>query len=128
MNIQTEKQLILATVSDFAAALSSASTARIPSFFTDDAVFMPNAFRSFSASDLKKQTGRFFANNAFQIDFVVDTVDVEGSFAFVVAQATASTTPNGAGIIVNKRTRDFFVLRKTGEEWKICRYIFNNAN
>jgi ketosteroid isomerase-like protein len=128
MSIPDEKQIIGDTLNSFGEALNSANIKKIPLYFAADGIFMPEATRSFSGKELRHTTGNFFAKNAFSITFSIEELEVDGVYAFVHARANTVTTIRATGIVYEKMTRDFFVLRKEGVDWKIYRYMFNHLN
>ena len=129
MNIQEEKQTVERFITAYAEALNTANTHLISSFYAKDSLFMPNKMKTLSGHELRRTTtGSFFKKVSFHIDYSVKDIAVDDRFAFVQALAIATTTDLLTGEQSAKTSRDFFVLRKDEEEWKIYRYMFNNVN
>ena len=130
MNIQEEKQTVERFITAYAEALNTANTHLIPSFYyAKDSLFMPNKMKTLSGHDLRTATtGSFFKKVSFHIDYSVKDIAVDDRFAFVQALAIATTKDLLTGEQSAKTSRDFFVLRKDEEEWKIYRYMFNNVD
>lgn len=125
--MDTEKIAIEKLLIDYAETLNSANTALIPAFYTEDGLFMPDGFKEWSPKDLSKNSKSFFKKNRFQIGFDLPQTILDGEFAFVHTMAKTTTTDLGINKEVSLTSRDFFVLRKGEDGWKIYRYIFNNV-
>jgi uncharacterized protein (TIGR02246 family) len=126
MSTQLEMLAPEQLLAQYARALNSADTAALPSFYTPDGVYMPDGVQTVPASALAARGAAFFAKAGFDIDFAVESVAVDGTYAFV--QATAHTrTTKGATQPQVRRSRDFFVLRQQEQGWKIFCYIFNRV-
>lgn len=121
-NIQVEN-----LVKEYAAALNAGNTGLIPTFYTEDGVFMPENTRSLIKSDLLNKSKGFFQKCRFQISYSIQEVVVKGENAFVQAIAQTDTVNPQSNQKISKTSQDFFVLRKEQNDWKIFRYIFNNV-
>ena len=119
-----DAQLLLA---HYAEALNSANTSLLPALYTADGVFMPDGRASLPASVLPGKGASFFAKTRFHITYAVEEVTVRGEYAFVQATARAATTDLATGQEATRTSRDFFVLRQEGQDWKIYRYLFNSV-
>lgn len=51
-----------------------------------------------------------------------------GNFAFVLTLSRGEATVLAEGITLPEEKRELFVLKKTGDEWKIARYMFNKMS
>jgi len=126
MNTNNEEQKLTRFIDSFAGVLNAADVASIPSFFSEDGKFMPNGVKTITGLDtLVKSAKNNLAKIAFQIQFTVEEIQIDGHFAFITAKANTSQLEAGSELLVNKTTRDFFVLKKESVDWKIYRYIFN---
>ncbi|MBC6605374.1 DUF4440 domain-containing protein [Hymenobacter sp. BT188] len=126
MSTQLEALAAEQLLAQYAQALNSADTTALSSFYTPDGVCMPNGVQTIPASALSARGAAFFAKAGFDIDFAVESVAVDGSYAFVQATAHTRTTKGNAHPQV-RRSRDFFVLRQQEQGWKIFCYIFNSV-
>ncbi|TXK36948.1 nuclear transport factor 2 family protein [Pontibacter qinzhouensis] len=126
MKTQTEQAAVEKLLSQYAQALNTADAPSIPSFYTEDGQFMPHGFRVLSTGELVKRSNNYFKKVRFQIDYYVQNTIVDGGYAFVQATAKTITTDFATNREAQQTSRDFFVLRKEQEEWKIFRYTFNN--
>ncbi len=128
MNTNNEEQKLTRFLDSFAGALNAADVASIPSFYSEDGKFMPDGVKTISRLDkLAKSAENNLSKIAFQIQFIIEDIQIDGHFAFITAKANTSQREARSELPVNKTTRDFFVLKKHGADWKIYRYIFNNV-
>lgn len=127
MGNNAEKE-IAGVLHEYAFSLNSAQCDSIAEFYTEDGQLMPEGHKTFSKADfLKNRSGNFLKRTDFKIEYTVEETIVDGNYAFVTAVARTSTI-NSTGNILNKTSRDFFVLRKSDENWKVYRYIFNKIS
>lgn len=110
---------------DYSRALIDGNAASLASLYCGDAEFMPDGFPTIrGAQQIKKSAEAFFQNRALKAEFSLNNVVVERNFAFVDSTATIETYRDQEKSFTTK-TRDFFVLERRVEDWKIFRYIFN---
>jgi ketosteroid isomerase-like protein len=126
MSTINEKQAAVQLLYGYAAVLNRANLASISSFYAFDGLFMPDGFKTLTKKDLDAAGGKFLQNKTFQIEYNIQSVTVGNEFAFIDATARTTTVPNGRDEIF-QNSRDFFVLRKDGTDWKIYRYLFNKV-
>jgi ketosteroid isomerase-like protein len=128
MNIQEEKQAVEQFINAYAEVLNKGDKEQIPTFYEIDGLFMPNQMKTISGIELQKnKSDNFFKKVNFHIDYTVNDIVVDGRFAFVQALAKTTTTDIATNEQSIKTSRDFFVLHRASEEWKIYRYMFNNV-
>lgn len=123
-----EKEAISIVLGNFAQALNNGEINAVANFFDHDAIFIPDGMKkSIAANELRKTDTGYLKRVNFRIGFTIKDITVENQFAFV--EAFAATTQNRISDLkpVEKRSIDFFVLKKLNENWKIYRYIFNNV-
>jgi ketosteroid isomerase-like protein len=123
-----EKEAISTLLGNFAQVLNNRETAAIANFFDQDAVFIPDGMKKIITGNQLGKTGNGYLKRAdFKIGYTIKDITIENQFAFV--EAFAATTQNRISDLkpVEKRSIDFFVLKKLNENWKIYRYIFNNV-
>lgn len=117
---------ILNILNEYAFSLNSAQYNSIAAFYTEDGQFMPEGFKTISRGDfLKNRSGNFLKSTDFKIDYTIENTFVNNNYAFVSAVASTSTRDFSTGEISVKTSRDFFVLRRDDDNWKIYRYMFN---
>jgi ketosteroid isomerase-like protein len=127
MSHQNETKAINQTLHSFASALNSADTASLASLFTEESEFMPDGYATIEYPGLLNKRGKkYLVTTAFQIQFTVLDIEVNGAFAFLTAKAETLQNDKDKDTRLSKTSRDFFVFKKNAASWKIHRYIFNN--
>jgi ketosteroid isomerase-like protein len=127
MNDQDHTQAIRNTLTDYAKTLSAADKAAIPGFYTNDGKFMPEGYKTLNSVDLLKTNTGFLKNYNFKIEYSIQDITIDKQLAFVLADAKTSQKDPETGMVFVTKSRDFFVLKKIDEKWKIYRYLFNNV-
>ena len=114
-------------LAQYAEALNLASPALLAALYTADGVFMPDGLAPLPAGALPGQGAHFFAHSRLRISYAAAEVTVAGNYAFVQATARTATTNLATGQETARTSRDFFVLRQEGQDWKIFRYVVNSV-
>jgi len=127
MNDQEHTLAIRNTLTDYAKTLNTADNAAIPGFYTTDGKFMPEGYKTVKSFDLLKTNAGFLHDYNFKIEYSFQDITIDNQLAFVLADAKTSQKDPVTGIVFDKLSRDFFVLKKIDEHWKIYRYLFNNV-
>ncbi|WP_375435012.1 YybH family protein [uncultured Hymenobacter sp.] len=127
MQAHSQTQAAQQLLAQYAEALNAANTSLLPALYTADGVFMADGVASLPAGALPGKGARFFATSRLHIRYAVEEVSVGGEYAFVQASARTATTNLATGQEVTRTSRDFFVLRQEGQDWKIYRYLFNSV-
>jgi ketosteroid isomerase-like protein len=127
MNDQEHTLAIRNTLTDYAKTLNTADNAAIPGFYTTDGKFMPEGYKTVKSFDLLKLNPHYLSDSNFTIDYSIEDITIDNQLAFVIADAKTSQKDPVTGIILARQSRDFFVLKKIDEQWKIYRYLFNNV-
>ncbi|RYE03599.1 MAG: hypothetical protein EOP44_06310 [Sphingobacteriaceae bacterium] len=125
MSTINEQQAAGQLLSGYAEVLNTANTALIPSFYTHDGAFMPNGYRTLTKEDLENAAGKYLKNANFKISYAIQSVTIKQEYAFIDATAQTTAVSLNENNEVSQISRDFFVLRKEGSDWKIFRYLFN---
>lgn len=127
INSQDPIQELRKAVENFATVLNAGESDLLPGLFTEEGKFMPEGLQTLNASLLQASSKHFLSKNSFQIAFHIEDINLEDTFASVIATAKTSEKMSGADSTVEKNSRDFFVFKKVNDAWKIHRYIFNNV-
>jgi ketosteroid isomerase-like protein len=77
---------------------------------------------------IKKVSEKYFGNSSLNIAFELQNVEVDGDYAFVRARSRSIAQKATTGEKRTSMGQDFFVLHKERQQWKVCKYIFNNQN
>lgn len=123
MNAQNQKSLVEQLIYAYQKAVNDKDAAAISAFYTSDGSLMAEGFKSIAQA---KASERYFLKADVNINFSIKEVTVEGSYAFVEAQAKTKIKDLKSNEELNKNTRDLFILKNTEGDWKIYRYIFNS--
>lgn len=124
--MEKDKLAIEKLLNDYSKALIDGDAAAIASLYCNNAEFMPDGFATIrGAQQIQRSAERFFQTQTLKAEFLLKNLVVERDFAFAESIATV-TTENNQGQSIAIKTRDFFVVRREAEDWKILRYIFNN--
>ena len=62
------------------------------------------------------------------IAFSIDEIVQSGDFAFARTVSRGEVTVLAEGVTLPEENRELFVLKKTGDDWKIARYMFNKMS
>jgi uncharacterized protein (TIGR02246 family) len=123
--MEKDKLAVEKLLNGYSKALIDGDAASLASLYCNDAEFMPDGFATIrSAKQIRSSAERFFQTQTLKAEFLLKDLVVEGDFAFIKSIATV-TTENTQGQSIAVKTRDFFVVRREAEDWKIFRYIFN---
>jgi ketosteroid isomerase-like protein len=125
MSTQKETQAVAAMINAYAETLNSRNARAIGGYYTSNGAILPNGHKTIQKQKLDLATGEFLRNTSFKIEYNIEDVTISGEYAFVESLATTSNSSSG-NQVVNKTSRDLFILRKDQGGWKIYRYIFND--
>ncbi|AZA55225.1 YybH family protein [Chryseobacterium sp. G0201] len=121
------ENVIKESIQNFESALNSGNIDSVLSFYSEDAIFMPDGFRSLKRGEIGRSNSNFLTEKDFKIKFDNLKIDVNDNYGFVEAVANTSSIDLKDTSRVQKTSRDFFVLRQEENQWKIFSYIFNNV-
>jgi ketosteroid isomerase-like protein len=128
MSYQEEKELISNVLGRYAQVLNAAEAASIPEFYSEDGLFIPDSMnRVYKKSDLKALGDPFLKKSGFKIEYNIQNISIDESYAFVETLATTSGREPSQEYGVAKSSIDLFILKRIEDSWKIYRYIFNNV-
>lgn len=108
----------------YAHALTTTDAAALPTFYTADGLFLPAGSKPLPARTLPASATVFFSKGRFHLRYSAPQVTVDGNYAFVQATAHTTTTALTSGRAEHRTSRDFFVLRREAQAWRIFRYLF----
>jgi ketosteroid isomerase-like protein len=126
MSAQNETKAITTLINDYAEVLNSGDVKAVGNFYANNGAILPDGFNTVTKKKLDDASGEFLSKNKFKIEYKIENVTVTGKYAFVESLATTSINASG-GSLVNKISRDIFILQKDQNAWKIYRYIFNGT-
>lgn len=110
----------------YSKALNSADTDLLANVYSNKGIFMPLGFHNLSGKEeIKRSAVRFFKHRQMNISFAIQDITFDGIYAFVQATSSNTVQHHPTGSVTNNSAKDFFVLRKEMQEWKVYRYMFN---
>jgi ketosteroid isomerase-like protein len=121
------KNIIQEKILNFEAALNLGNIEDVLSFYSDEAIFMPDGYKTLKKSQIGKSGLEFLIESDFKIRFENMKIAIDETYAFVEAIAKTSQNDKESSSKLEKTSRDFFVFRKEEGDWKIFRYIFNKV-
>jgi uncharacterized protein (TIGR02246 family) len=124
--MQSKKKEVERILTAYSDALNASDITSLASLYTESAVFMPAGFHSITGrEEIKRSAERFFKQKQLSLSFTVEDIVFEGEFAFVEAKSRCTVHPLPVGKEVSTLGKDFFVLQKVQQQWKVFRYMFN---
>jgi len=121
-----EKSEIEKLLFDYRDALNSSDVNKVLPLYTNDGVFMPsNAPSAIGQEQIKGSYEFVFKTIQLNIEFFIDEIVVNGTYAFARTISKGTTLIHANGQTVPEENRELFVLQKTNGIWKISRYMFN---
>jgi len=124
-----DKTSIEMTVRSYFEAFNNSDTNALTSLFTEDGSIMPPDFITVTGSDqLHKNFTWAFTQFKFHLKHEIGRVLIEGTMASVQAHSKGNSTIISTGkTIPASPYRQLFVLKKTGNKWKITDYMYNSS-
>ena len=120
---------IEATLKTYETALNASDTDAVLALYTEDGVFMPTeAPTAVGKEQIRAAYEHVFGTIKFDIVFSIDEIVQHGDFAFARTLSKGKVTVLGKGVTLPAEHRELFVLKKTGDDWKIARYMFNKMS
>jgi uncharacterized protein (TIGR02246 family) len=114
-------------VTQYAEAVNAADRQKIASLYSEDGLFMPAGMRSLTKNEITKKGKQKGDNNHFRMSYDINNIVIGDKYAFVEAHATTNTINREKDTHTTRTSRDLFVLRKDGGDWRVYRYMFNYA-
>lgn len=122
------KQEIEKLLMDYKETLNTSNAEKATSLYSKDGIFMPSGAPSAIGKEQIKDAYDFvFSQIQLSIEFYIEEITVENSFAFAVTNSKGSTLIHATGKTVPEENRELFVFEKENEIWKIARYMFNKT-
>lgn len=123
-----EKQEIENLLMTYKGTLNTSNAEKATSLYTKDGIFMPTGAPSAIGKEQIKGAYEFvFSQIQLNIEFFIEEITVENTFAYAVTSSKGSTLIRATGETVPEENRELFVFEKENGTWKIARYIFNKT-
>ncbi len=129
VNTEDEKYAIEATLMNYEAALNASDVDGVLALYTEDGVFMPTEGPTAAGKEqIRTAYEHVFGAIKLDIAFTVDEIVLSGNFAFARTLSRGEVTVLAEDLTLPEENRELFVLKKTGDEWQIARYMFNKMS
>jgi len=123
-----EQEVIAGVLKAYEAALNASDVAQVEALYTPDGVFMPAGFPTAEGRDaVRASYTAIFGTIQLNVRFTIDEISAEGDLAFARTRSVGTVKVLATGTAAPEENRELFVLRRTGEGWKIARYLFNKS-
>lgn len=111
------------------AALNKSDVEGAVASYTKDGVFMPAENPTATGMEqLKTAYRHVFDTIKLNVGLKIEEIVPNGDYAYVITSSDGEITLLDKGTIVPNKSRELFVLKKIGSEWKIARYMFNSTS
>ena len=129
VNTIEEKNAIEATLKNYEAVLNASDVDGILALYAEDGVFMPGEAPTAAGKEqIRAAYEHVFDTIKLDIVFSIDEIVQHGDFAFARTLSRGEVTVMAAGLTLPEENRELFVLRRTGDDWRIARYMFNKMS
>ena len=114
-------------IKNYEKVLNSSDVNGVLAVYTEDGVFMPAGNPTAEGLEqIKTAYEHVFQALDLNVVFNFDEIVQKGDLALVRTLSKGSVKMLDKNVTINDAVhREMFVLRKTGDQWKIARYMFN---
>lgn len=121
-----DKEQIEKLLMTYKESLNTSDAEKAVGLYTKDGIFMPSEAPSAIGSERINGAYEYvFSQIQLKIEFYIEEIVIDGSFAFATTTSKGSTLIHASGVTVPEENRELFVFEKENGEWKIARYMFN---
>ena len=129
VNTIEEKNAIEATLKNYEAVLNASDVDGVLALYAEDGVFMPTEAPTAAGKEQVRAAYEYVLGIIkLDIAFSIDEIVQSGDFAFARTVSRGEVTVLAEGVTLPEENRELFVLKKTGDDWKIARYMFNKMS
>ncbi len=129
VNTMEETNAIEATLKNYEAVLNASDVDGVLALYAEDGVFMPTEAPTAAGKEqVRAAYEHVFGTIKLDIAFSIDEIFQYGDFAFARTLSRGEVTVLAEGVTLPEENRELFVLKKTGDDWKIARYMFNKMS
>ncbi len=120
---------IEATLMNYGAALNASDVDGVLALYTEDGVFMPTEGPTAAGKEqIRAAYEHVFGIIKLDIAFSINEIVQSGNFAFARTVSRGEVTVLAEGVTLPEENRELFVLKRTGDDWRIARYMFNKMS
>lgn len=125
MRAQDDIRGLLAT---YKRSLNTSDAKLAAQSYTDDGIFMPTTLPTARGADMAEACARIFGQISLDVAFTIDELEVTGEdSAYALTRSNGTQTILATGTQSAESNREIFIFRRSGNAWKIARYMFNKA-
>jgi len=122
------KQEIETLLITYKETLNTSNAEKATSLYTKDGIFMPSgAPTAVGLEKIRSAYDFVFSQIQLNIEFYIEEITVENTFAYAVTSSKGSTLIHATGDTIPEENRELFVFEKENHSWKIARYMFNKT-
>lgn len=123
-----DKDKILDVIKTYERALNGNDVKTIVGLYSDKGVFMPSGKpTAMGQEQIKQAYEHVFKELDLDVVFHFDEIETSGDLAFVRTASDGRIKMLAKNSTITNNSRELFVMHKTGGNWKIARYMFNEA-
>jgi len=112
-------------ISDYQIALNNEEIEKIPTLYSDQAIFMPPEIPAINGVEEIVHTYEYlFSQFDFELEFDIKEVVISENFAYVISNSEG--TIKSSETEEDSKNQEIFILIKEKDDWKISRYMFNS--
>lgn len=120
------KTAIEKTLNTYFGSLNASDVNAAVGSYTADGVFMPSKFPTATGTAaLFTAYENVFNAIRLSVTVKIEEIIIRDDIAFASTLSSGTTHIHATGQKMPEENREFFLLRKEGDEWKIARYMFN---
>ena len=128
-NTEEEKNAIEATLMNYESVLNASDVDGILALYAEDGVFMPTEAPTAAGKEqIRAAYEQVFGIIKLDVAFSIDEIVQSFNFAFARTISRGEVTLLAEGIALPEENRELFILKKTDDDWKIARYMFNKMS
>jgi len=121
-----DKAAVEKTLNKYFNSLNESDVKTAVGSYTTDGVFMAaGAPTAIGTAQLTTAYEYLFEAIQLNVEVTIDEVIIKDDISFVRTHSIGSTNIHATGQKIPAENREFFLLRKEQEDWKIARYLFN---
>ncbi|WP_299440886.1 nuclear transport factor 2 family protein [uncultured Aquimarina sp.] len=122
------KQEIENVLMTYKETLNTSNAEKATSLYAKDGIFMPTGVPSAKGTEQIKGAYDFvFSQIQLNIEFFIEEIMVEETFAYAVTSSKGSTLIHATKETIPEENRELFVFINEDGIWKIARYMFNKT-
>jgi len=125
--IEGDEAKILELISDYQNMLNNEEIEKIPTLFSEQAIFMPPDIPAINGVEEIGLTYEYlFSQFDFELEFDIKEIVISENFAYVHSNSEGTITLKSNKTEETSKNQEIFILIKEGNDWKISKYMFNS--